>query len=333
MDTPEKTRVAVVFGGGSTEHAISSVGAAEILSALDADDEFEIVPVGVTREGQWVLPGAAASGASTDLVPTGADVAVVDARAGVARLAGIDVVFPVLRGAFGHEGTIQGLLEMADLPYVGSGVFASSAALDRDHLRKLAVAAGLPVAPYAVLRGGTPLDEAGRSRLTLPVAVLPARGHGGETLVGDWADLDAAVAAAREVDGKVVVASVPAGRRVTVGVLDAGGAGAGGAPEASVPGELTEDGVTAPAELPRDVERAVRDLAVQAFVALDCAGLARVDLTVTPAGEVTLDAIDTMPAFEPGAPFPSVWSASGVRYDTLVSRLIRAAVRRGTGLH
>ncbi|MET7392473.1 D-alanine--D-alanine ligase A [Dactylosporangium sp. NPDC005572] len=322
MDTPEKTRVAVVFGGGSTEHAISSVSA-----ALDAGDEFEIVPIGVTSEGRWVLPAAAST--STDLVPVaGGAVAVVDARDGVARLAGIDVVFPVLRGAFGHEGTIQGLLEMADLPYVGSGVFASSAALDHDHLRKLAVAAGLPVAPYAVLRGDAPLDEADRARLALPVVVLPARGTGGETLVADWAELDAAVAAAREIDGKVVVASVPAGVRVTVGVLEAGGA-----PEASVPGELAGDGVTAPAELPYGAERAVRDLAVRAFVALDCAGLAQVDFTVTPAGEVTLDAIDTMPAFEPGSPFPTVWSASGVPYDTLVSRLIRAAVRRGTGLH
>ncbi|GAA0721647.1 D-alanine--D-alanine ligase family protein [Dactylosporangium roseum] len=327
VETPEKTRVAVVFGGGSTEHAIDSVGAADVLAALDADDQFEIVPIGVTSEGRWVLPaGPAAS--STDLVPVTGDITVVDARDGVARLAGIDVVFPVLRGAFGHEGTIQGLLEMADLPYVGSGVFASSAALDHDHLRKLAVAAGLPVAPYAVLRAGVSLDEADRARLPLPVVVRPARGTGGETVVDDWADLGAAVAAAREVDGKVVVATVPAGRRVTVGVLDTAGD-----PECSVPGAVTGDGTTAPAELDRDVERAVRELAVQAFVALDCAGLARVDFTVTPAGEITLDRIDTMPAFEPGAPFPSVWAASGLPYDSLVARLIRAAVRRGTGLH
>jgi len=250
---------------------------------------------------------------------------------------------------------IQGLLEMADLPYVGSGVFASSAAMDHDFTRKLAVAAGLPVAPYAVLRPGQELTAADRARLALPVLVRPSHGDEAVTLIDDWSALDAAVARAREAGPKVVVATAPdgaAGRRITVGVLDNGAEG----PSASVPGELpavvsggssagpsaeasaessaeASAGVVAPAELARDVERAVRELAVRAFVALDCAGLARVDFTVTAAGEVTLDRIDTMPALEPGAPFAAVWQASGVAYRALVSGLIRAAVRRGTGLH
>ncbi|MET7421668.1 D-alanine--D-alanine ligase A [Dactylosporangium sp. NPDC005555] len=330
METPEKTRVAVVFGGGSTEHAVSSVGAADLLDALDTD-EFEIVPIGVTREGRWVLSEAARSGGpSTELVPAGAAVTVVDAREGVARLRGIDVVFPVLQGAFGDEGTIQGLLEMADLPYVGSGVLAASVAVDHDFSRKLAVAAGLPVAPYVVLRGSAEVTAADRERLGLPVVVRPARGAGGVTGVTDWAALPAAVDLARTVDAKVVVTAAPAGRRITVGVLDTG---ASDGPESSVPGEVDGDVVTAPADLDRAVERRVRDLAVEAFVTLDCAGLAMVECTVTPAGDILFDRIDTMPGFDPGAAFPVVWQAGGVSYRTLISRLVKAAVRRGTGLH
>ncbi|MEU0552921.1 D-alanine--D-alanine ligase [Dactylosporangium sp. NPDC006015] len=329
METPEKTRVAVVFGGGSTEHAMSSVGAADLLDALDTD-EFEIVPIGVTQEGRWVL-GAAAAGSSpvsTDLVPAGAAVTVVDARDGVARLGGVDVVFPVLQGAFGEEGTIQGLLEMADLPYVGSGVLAASVAMDHDFLRKLAVASGLPVAPYVVLRDSSDVAGADRERLGLPVVVRPARGAGGMTGITDWAELPAAVAAARAVDAKVVVVAAPAGRRVTVGVLDTSGQ-----PESSVPGEIVDGRVTAPADLDRAVERRARDLAVKAFVTLDCAGLAMVECTVTSGGDVLFDRIDTMPGFDPGAAFPVVWQASGVAYTTLITQLVKAAVRRGTGLH
>ncbi|MDG6104410.1 D-alanine--D-alanine ligase [Dactylosporangium aurantiacum] len=330
METPEKTRVAVVFGGGSTEHAVSSVGAADLLDALDTD-EFEIVPIGVTHEGRWVLSAAArAERPSTDLVSAGAAVTVVDAGAGVASLGGVDVVFPVLQGVFGDEGTVQGLLEMADLPYVGSGVLAAAVAMDHDFSRKLVVAAGLPVAPYVVLRGDAEVTAADRDRLGLPAVVRPARGAGGVTEVTDWAQLPPAVAAARAVDAKVVVAAAPAGRRITVGVLDTGAADR---PEASVPGEVVGGRTTAPAELDRDVERRVRDLAVAAFVTLDCAGLAVVECTVTPDGQVFFDRIDTMPGFDPGAPFPVVWQASGVAYQTLISRLVKAAVRRGTGLH
>jgi D-alanine-D-alanine ligase len=339
VETPEKTRVAVVFGGGSTEHAVSSVGAADLLDALDTD-EFEIVPIGVTREGRWVLsaasgepstsPGAGRDAAVSELVPAAA-VTVVDARAGVAGLGGIDVVFPVLQGVFGEEGTIQGLLEMADLPYVGSGVLAASVAMDHDFSRKLAVAAGLPVAPYAVLRGpASELSDADRVRLGLPVVVRPARGTGGVSEVTDWARLPEAVAAARAVDAKVVVAAAPAGRRITVGVLDTG---ASDRPEASAPGEISGGRTTVPADLDHAVQCRVRDLAVEAFVTLDCAGLAMVECTVTPDGQVLFDRIDTMPGFDPAAPFPVVWQASGVAYRTLISRLVKAAVRRGTGLH
>jgi D-alanine-D-alanine ligase len=342
VEKPAKIRVAVVFGGGSTEHARSSVGAADVLDALDGD-EFEIVPIGVTQEGRWVVSGRVVvveltdrAPAPVEIVPSAGEVAVVDARTGVSRLVGIDVVFPVLNGAFGEEGTLQGLLEMADLPYVGSGVFASSAAMDHDFSRKLAVAAGLPVAPYVVLRDRDELTADERERLGLPVSVRPARGtgDGGFTTVTDWAQLPVAVAAARAVAAKVVIAADPAsatgGRRVTVGVLDDG---AESGPETSVPGEFTADGLRVPADLRPDVERQLRELATGAFVALDCAGLARVDFSVSPAGTVTLDRIDTMPGFEPGSPFPVLWEASGVRYQILISRLLQAAVRRGTGLH
>ena len=150
------------------------------------------------------------------------------------------------------------------------------------------------------------------------------------TEVTDWDRLPEALAAARAIDAKVVVVAAPAGRKVTVGVLDTA---ASDRPEASVPGEVDGDRTTAPAELDHTVERRVRDLAVEAFVTLDCAGLAMVECTVTPDGRVLFDRIDTMPGFDPGAPFPVVWQASGVAYQTLISRLVKAAVRRGTGLH
>ena len=219
MTTPRKTRVAIVFGGRSTEHAISCVSAGAILRALDPD-QYEVLPVGITREGRWVLAGVdpsalaisdrklpeitAASGSAVVLAadPTATDLIVREPADGVSSLAGVDVVFPVLHGAYGEDGTIQGLLEMAGLPYVGANVFASAAAMDKEFTKKLALAEGIPVGPYAVLRAGAELSEDDKERLGLPVFVKPARAGSshGITKVTDWADLDAAVAAARRID-------------------------------------------------------------------------------------------------------------------------------------
>src|SRR4029453_18332419 len=205
-------------------------------------------------------------------------------------LSEVDVVFPVPHGAYGEDGTIQGLFEMAGLPYVGAGGFASAAGMDKEFTKKLAAAAGIPVGPYAVLRAGQSLPEEDRNRLGLPVFVKPSRAGSsiGITKVHDWADLDAAIAAAREIDPKVLVEAAVMGREIECGVLEGE---YGGAPEASVPAEIRVlrdhefydfeakylDDVCEfdiPAALPDRVTRQIQEYACRTFTALDCAGLA-----------------------------------------------------------
>jgi D-alanine-D-alanine ligase len=358
VSTPGKTRVAVVFGGRSTEHPISCVSAGSILKALDPD-EFEVLPVGITREGRWVLtdgdPAALAlAGRRLPEITDGSGKAVVlapdpTARDGVGALADVDVVFPVLHGVYGEDGTIQGLLEMAGVPYVGAGVFASAAAMDKEFTKKLAAVDGIPVGPYAVLRAGQSLTDDDKRRLGLPVFVKPSRAGSsiGITKVSDWADFEAALTAARRIDPKVLVEAAVIGREIECGVLEGEH---GGPPEASVCAEIHVpegyefydfeakylDDVCAfdiPAELPPAVTERARDLACRAFTALDCAGLARVDFFVTPELDVYLNEINTMPGFTPISMFPRMWAASGLEYQKLVSRLVRTALRRGSGLH
>ncbi|MFB9234257.1 D-alanine--D-alanine ligase family protein [Plantactinospora siamensis] len=366
MTSPGKTRVAVVFGGRSPEHGISAVSAGSVISALDPD-EYEVVPVGITRAGQWVLAGGdpgqlaiserrlpeitAGTGAAVVLPadPTGNGLLVLDPAAGPSALSSVDVVFPVLHGAYGEDGTIQGLLEMAGIPYVGSNVFASAAAMDKEFTKKLCAAEGIPSGPYAVLRAGMTLPDADKDRLGLPVFVKPARAGSsfGISRVTDWDDLDAAVAKAREVDPKVLVEGAIVGREIECGVLEGE---TGGAPEASVLAEVRvitdhdfydfeakylDDSCEydIPANLPDRVTAQIRDYACRTFTALDCAGLARVDFFVTPELDVYLNEINTMPGFTPTSMFPRMWAAAGLEYPKLVNRLIRTALHRGTGLH
>ncbi|WP_328853743.1 D-alanine--D-alanine ligase [Micromonospora globbae] len=368
MTTPGKTRVAVVFGGRSPEHGISCVSAGSVIGALDPD-EYEVVPVGITRAGQWVLtdgdPGSLAiqsrrlpeitAQSGVDLVlradPTGNGLMVLDPVDGPRALADVDVVFPVLHGAYGEDGTIQGMLEMAGIPYVGANVFASAAAMDKEFTKKLCAAEGIPIGRYAVLRNGMTLSEAEKERLGLPVFVKPSRAGSsfGITKVSDWAQLDAAVAVARQIDPKVLVEAAVVGREIECGVLEGE---AGGTPEASVLAEvrvvadhefydfeakyIDSDEVCeydVPANLPERVARQVQEYAVRAFTALDCAGLARVDFFVTPELDVYLNEINTMPGFTPSSMFPRMWAASGLEYPKLVDRLIRTALNRGAGLH
>lgn len=363
---PRKIRVAVVFGGRSTEHAISCISAGGILAALDPD-EFEAVPIGITRAGRWVLTGrdpaalairdrrlpevTAEAGLAVVLPadPTGHGIIVLDPAEGAAALSSVDVVFPALHGAYGEDGTIQGLLEMAGIPYVGANVFASAAAMDKEFTKKLAAADGIPVGPYAVLRAGAMLADADRERLGLPVFVKPARAgsSSGITKVGDWDQFDSALAAAREVDPKVLVEAAVPGREIECGVLEGE---YGGPPEASLLSEIRvvrdhefydfeakylDDACEfdIPARLPDRVTRQVQEYACRTFTAIDCAGLARADFFVTPELDVYLNEINTMPGFTPMSMFPRMWAASGLEYPKLVSRLIRTALRRGTGLH
>jgi D-alanine-D-alanine ligase len=353
-----------VFGGRSSEHAISVVSAGSILRALDPD-QYEVVPVGITREGRWVLAGddpakleinerklpeiTAESGSAVVLAPdpTATELIVRDPADSGSSLAGVDVVFPVLHGAYGEDGTIQGMLEMAGIPYVGANVFASAAAMDKEFTKKLAAVEGIPVGPYAVLRAGVSLSEADKDRLGLPVFVKPSRAGSsfGITKVTDWASLDEAVATARQIDPKVLVEAAIVGHEIECGVLEGE---AGGAPEASMLAEIHVDEhdwydfeakyleggrYDIPAKLPADVTRQIQEYARRTFTALDCAGLARVDFFVTDDHQIYLNEINTMPGMTPTSMFPQMWAATGLEYPKVVDRLIRTAMRRGTGLH
>jgi D-alanine-D-alanine ligase len=261
-------------------------------------------------------------------------------------------VFPVLHGPFGEDGTIQGLLEMAGVPYVGAGVLASAAGMDKEFTKKLLAADGLPVGDLVVLRPGTPtLTPEQRDRLGLPVFVKPARAGSsvGITRVTGWAKLDAAIAVAREHDPKVLVEAAIPGREVECGVLEY----PNGRVAASVPAEIRIVGAGGvlpefydfeakylddvcefdiPAKLDDEVAERVRELAVAAFRALDGQGLARVDFFVGPAGELTVNEVNTMPGFTPISMFPRAWAVTGVDYPTLLSTLVETALARGVGL-
>jgi D-alanine-D-alanine ligase len=365
-----KTRVAVVFGGRSAEHAISCVSAGSVLAALDPD-RYEVVPVGITREGRWVLTDGDPSrltitdgalpevtdGIAVSLVgdPAGRGLAVLDAGQAIGRLTEVDVVFPVLHGAYGEDGTIQGLLEMSGLPYVGSGVFASAASMDKEFTKKLLVAAGIPQGDHVVLRDGDGaicpdpalLDDAARERLGLPVFVKPSRAGSsiGITRVTDWAQFPEAVATAAAVDRKVIVEAAVPGREIECGVLARPGSGL---PDASLPAEIRlrpgtewydfdakylENAVEfdVPAELTPEQTAAVQEISRRAFLALDCRGLARVDFFLstdpgTGADRWVVNEVNTMPGFTPISMFPRMWAATGVSYPEVVDRLVAGAL-------
>jgi D-alanine-D-alanine ligase len=362
VTSSRRLRVAVVFGGRSSEHSISCVSAGSVLAALDRD-RFDVVPIGITREGRWVLapddPAALTlqgsslpevDAASTAVAlpgdPTVRGVVVLEREQVPAQLGAVDVVFPLLHGPYGEDGTIQGLLELAGVPYVGSGVFASAAAMDKHHMKQLLRAAGVPVPPYVVVRAGEPVP-AQVHELGWPLFVKPARGGSsiGITKVAGPDGLDDALAVAHRHDPKALVEAAVVGREVECGVL----AGPDGTPEASVPAEIRISGdyefydfeakyltdateFDIPPAVPAEVVERIRRVAVDAFRALDCEGLARVDFFARPDGSVVVNEVNTMPGFTPVSMFPRMWAATGVDYRTLVARLLDDALRRGVGL-
>ncbi|OLR91588.1 D-alanine--D-alanine ligase family protein [Actinokineospora bangkokensis] len=357
-------RVAVVFGGRSTEHVVSCLSAAGVLGNL-AGGRFEVVPVGITPEGRWVLGPAdpttlriedrtlpsVTSGTALTLPADPGSVGLVALEPGREGevLSEVDVVFPLLHGAYGEDGTIQGLLEMVGVPYVGPGVLASAVAMDKGFTKKLLAAEGLPVGRFVELRRtATTLTPAERDHLGLPVFVKPSRAGSstGITKVSDWSDLDAAIATARAVDPKVLIEAAVVGREVECGVLEF----PDGRVEASAPAEVrildervewydfdakyVDDSVELdiPAKLDDEVAAALREMAIRAFTALDCQGLARVDFFVGEGGELTINEVNTMPGFTPTSAYPKMWSVTGVDYPTLLATLVDTALARGTGL-
>jgi D-alanine-D-alanine ligase len=359
-----RVRVAVVFGGRSGEHAISCVSAGSVLANLDRE-RFDVVPVGITPDGAWVvgaddprelaiddraLPSVDASRPALALPgdPTRGGLLVLEPGRAGEVFAGVDVVFPVLHGPYGEDGTIQGLLELAGVPYVGAGVLASAAGMDKEFTKKLLAADGLPVGDHVVLRPGTAtLTEAERERLGLPVFVKPARAGSslGITRVTAWGDLDAAVATARQHDPKVLVEAAIVGREIECAVLER----PDGTVVSSLPAEIRIVGEAAfydfdakylddvcefdvPAKLDDDVAEQLRDMAVAAFRALDGQGLARVDFFVGPDAAITVNEVNTMPGFTPISMYPRAWAVTGVDYPSLLTTLVETALARGTGL-
>lgn len=367
---PPRIRVAVVFGGRSPEHGVSCVTAGSVLGALDRD-RYEVVPVGIARDGRWVLapdepkrfaieagqlPSVDETGTALALPADPSAHGLVTLAAGQVprQLGQVDVVFPLLHGPFGEDGTVQGLLELAGVPYVGSGVLASAAGLDKHYMKVLLASHGIPVGRYVVVRDRDWHRDRKRviekiMDLSWPVYVKPARSGSsiGITKVVAEDELDNAVEIARNHDPKVMVEAAIAGREIECGVLEGLGEGP---PEASLPGEIVVRGehqfydftakylpdegteLNVPADLPAAVVEKVRSMAVTAFEALSCEGLARVDFFYTPDGSLLVNELNTMPGFTPSSMFPLMWAASGLEYPALVDRLIRLALQRRVGL-
>ena len=353
-------RLAVLFGGRSSEHSISCISAASVLRAVDRS-RYDVVAIGITPDGHWVLgPSDPAS-----LEASGRELPSVDEKGGAAialpgdpgvrglvvlepgdgpsLLDGVDVVFPLLHGPYGEDGTVQGLLELAGIPYVGSGVLASAVAMDKEYMKLVLAARGLPVGPYTVVPpgGAVPGLDFG-----FPVFVKPARGGSslGISKASTPGELAAAVEAARAYDPKVMVEAMVAGREIECAVL---GGLDGAPPEASLPAEVRVAGefydfeakylgedteFDVPADLPPELTARVRELACRAYEGLGCAGLARVDFFLTPGGELVVNEVNTMPGFTPTSMYPRMWAASGLDYPSLVDRLVRLALESGTGL-
>jgi len=365
-----KPKVAVVFGGRSSEHGVSCVSAGSVLAAIDRD-RYDVIPIGITPDGRWVLaaddPDRLAISGGTLPAVDGAGVGVVlagDPTAGGLTVrepgqvpetfAQVDVVFPLLHGPYGEDGTIQGLLELAGVPYVGSGVLSSAVSMDKAAMKAMLRAAGLPVGPYAVItdREWTAEPElavAGvRAALELPVFVKPARAGSsvGISKVKDWAQLGPAIEAARQHDPKVVVEQGITGREIECGVLESED---GRRVETSVCAEIRVgagyefydfrakylDDATeldVPAALSTTESDRVRALAAAAFRALDCEGFARADFFLLPDGSVVVNEVNTIPGFTPVSMFPRMWAATGLDYPSLVDRLIASALRKRPGL-
>jgi D-alanine-D-alanine ligase len=393
-----KIRVAVVFGGRGPEHPVSCMGGGNMLGAIDRS-RYEVIPVGITTDGSWVLvadaperltvtdgklpsveavagsalvPWAQTSSAVTPQASTAGGsggssplASTVSAPAQIPHLfAEVDVVLPVLHGPYGEDGTIQGLLEMAGVRYVGAGVLASAVSMDKEYMKLIFKAKGLPVGPYVVVRerdwpadqdqAAEPLSmEAKRvaediAELGWPLFVKPARGGSsiGTAKAHDMDQLHAAIATARQYDPKVLVEAAVDGVEVEVSVLE----GLDGAPpDTSIPGQLLVDGgeefwdfeakyldpasgMAIPAPIPDSAREEIRRLAAAVFDAVSCEGLARVDFFYTRGGTILVNEINTMPGLSPASYFQKMWEASGLPFPQLIDRLLQTALKKRPGL-
>ncbi|MEV4556451.1 D-alanine--D-alanine ligase family protein [Kitasatospora sp. NPDC049285] len=367
-----KPRVAIVFGGRSSEHAISVSTAGSVLKAIDRS-KYEVLPIGITHEGRWALvadeparmsitdgklPDVAQVADSTEgqvalpVSPVSRDVVWNEPGAAPKVLGEVDVVLPLLHGPWGEDGTVQGLLELSGVPYVGSGVLASAVGMDKEFTKRILESNGIFAGSYTVIKPREWETEAGRAAarsrveaLGLPLFVKPCRAGSsiGITKVKDLADLDGAIEEARRHDPKVIVERGVEGREIECAVLEFEDG-----PRASVPAEILVGGdfefydfeakyidsseVEIPAKLTAEETAEIRRQAIAAFEALGCEGLARVDFFLLDDGRWMVNEINTMPGFTPISAYPKMWEASGLSYAELIDRLLAAALRRSTGL-
>ncbi|WP_217547499.1 D-alanine--D-alanine ligase family protein [Streptomyces sp. GbtcB6] len=369
-----KPRVAVVFGGRSSEHGISTVTAGAVLSAIDRT-KYDVLPIGITREGRWVLTAdepermaiaerrtpevgdlaeSTEGGVVLPVDPASREVVYSEPGSVPKALGEVDVVFPVLHGPYGEDGTLQGLLELSGVPYVGSGVLASAVGQDKEYMKRVFASFGLAVGPYLVIRPREwQQDEsAARKRIVdfagehgWPLFVKPARAGSsiGITKVDDLSGLDEAIAEAQSHDPKILIEAAVRGREIEVGVLEFEDG-----PRASVPAEIPPPSEHAyydfeakyidstpgivPAPLTPEETAEVQKLAVDAFEAASCEGLVRADFFLTEDGGFVINEINTMPGFTPISMYPQMWQATGVSYPDLIDRLVQAALNRSTGL-
>jgi D-alanine-D-alanine ligase len=366
-----KPRIAVVFGGRSSEHGISCATAGSVLAAIDPA-KYDVVPIGITHDGRWVLeandperlaitsrdklPEVDPSRAAVAIAQaaTASEIVVQEPSSVPETLGRVDAVFPLLHGPWGEDGTIQGLLEMAGVRYVGAGVLASAVGMDKHYMKVVFAGHGLPVGPYAVIT-----DRAWRTDrvaamdacagLAYPLFVKPARAGSsmGITKVDHPDDLEAAIETAREHDPKVLVEEGIVGRELECAVLQGHGTAS---PRTSHVGEVAvhanhafydfeakylaeaDVDLSCPADVPEEIGKEVRRLAAEAFEALGCEGLARVDCFYTDDGRVVINEINTMPGFTPHSMYPRMWAATGLAYPDLIDELISLALERRTGL-
>jgi D-alanine-D-alanine ligase len=372
-----KIKVAVVFGGRGPEHPVSCMGAGNMLAGIDRT-RYEVIPVGITTEGNWVLVAddperlavtggelptvAAVAEPGSAVVPWSGGGVVATAPTQIPHVFGdVDVVLPVLHGPYGEDGTIQGLLELAGVRYVGAGVLASAVSMDKEYMNLIFRAKGLPVGPFVVVserdwpdvQSETLSVEAKRvlddiEELGWPLFVKPARGGSsiGTSKAHTMDELREAIATARQYDPKVLVEAAIDGVEVEVSVLE----GLDGAPpDTSLPGQLLIDGgeefwdfeakyldaasgMAIPAPIPDSAIEEIRRLAAAAFDAVSCEGLARVDFFYTRDGEILLNEINTMPGLSPASYFQKMWEASGMSFPQLVDRMLQTALKKRRGL-
>jgi D-alanine-D-alanine ligase len=344
-----KLRLGVVFGGQSAEHEVSVVSAMELLEAADPA-RFEPVPFGVTRDGRWLTPAETREQLGREEPPfqkrIAADVPPLLERADVLReLSLVDVVFPLVHGVNGEDGTLQGMLEMFGLPYAGCGVAASAIGMDKTLQKRLFSEAGLNVARHlTVLEQQWGADSAGiaqgiEATLGYPAFVKPANGGSsvGVTKVRSREDVGDAMRAAFKYDRKVLIEELVSGREVECGVLG------NWRPERSPIGEIVAGGeyydysakylddsaqIIVPADVSGETAAALQGAAAAAFEAIDGSGFARVDFFLTPEGRTVINEINTLPGFRPVSMFPRLWAAAGVTYRELISRIVDLAMER-----